>query len=139
MLIRHAYNIFRPTFLLIFAVLQFAACNSGESTNQSNTTQVTDPELIAKGEQLYLTLGCAQCHTKDGKRLMAPTFKGLYGKEEKLNDGSTIVVDADYIKESVLHPEAKIVAGYRPMHPPQAWDLDDETLNALVAFIHSLK
>ncbi|MFQ5630869.1 MAG: c-type cytochrome, partial [bacterium] len=88
---------------------------------------------------LYLSLGCAQCHTRDGKRLLAPTFKGVYGKEEQLSDGSTVVVTDEYIKESILHPEAKIVAGFQPMHPPQSWELDDEKINALIAFIISLK
>lgn len=120
-------------------ILILTACGSNESDGGKDSTDSPSPELIEQGEQLYLSLGCAQCHTKDGKRLLAPTFKGLYGKTENLENGGTVVVNDEYIKESILQPSAKIVAGFQPMHPPQTWDLDEQKLNALVAFIKSLK
>lgn len=131
----------RQTTIAIFCsmILILTACSSNESDSTKNSTDSPSPELIEQGEQLYLSLGCAQCHTRDGKRLLAPTFKGLYGKPENLENGATVIVDDEYIKESILEPEAKIVAGFQPMHPPLIWDLDETKLNALVAFIKSLK
>lgn len=60
---------------------------------------------------------CATCHSIDGSKVVGPTFKGIWGRKEKMSDGSEITVDADYIKESIYKPQAKIVEGYAPVMP----------------------
>ncbi len=94
--------------------------------------------LHKRGELLYQQL-CSSCHTTDGSRLVGPSFKGLYGKMEKLKDGSTVKVDENYIRESILDPTAKIVAGYPPAMPPFQGQLSEDEIQALIAFIKTLK
>ncbi len=91
------------------------------------------------GEKLYAKSLCKTCHSLDGTPGTAPSFKGVFGKRETLADGSTVLVDEAYIKESILTPTAKVVKGFQPVMPPFAGQLGDKQLDALVAFITTVK
>lgn len=72
-----------------------------------------DMTSAERGEIWYIELGCAGCHNLTGEPGGAgPTWKGIYGRQEALIDGSTITVDEAYILESIMNPNAKIVAGF---------------------------
>lgn len=90
------------------------------------------------GKQLAQQFGCLACHAIDGRELAGPTWKGIYGTERELVDGSKVKVDDEYLKESIVNPNAKVVKGYAPSMPayPQ---LSDAQLQALVDYIKSLK
>jgi cytochrome c oxidase subunit 2 len=64
------------------------------------------------GEQLFVQNACATCHSRDGSTLPGPTFKGLYGRDEVMEDGTELTVDENYLRESILRPQAQIVKGY---------------------------
>ncbi len=92
----------------------------------------------ARGEQVFQQY-CAVCHTLDGSPSIGPSLQGLLGREVLLEDGRTITADEAYIRESILDPQAKIVAGYPPVMPgtfQQA--LSAEDLDALVQFLLQL-
>jgi len=96
--------------------------------------------------------GCAGCHSVDGSRLVGPSWLGLYGRTEQLEDGSTITSDEEYIYTAILDPGAQIVAGYPPAMPAiyeqqfadkQAEILADEGIEIdviadLIAYIQTL-
>lgn len=90
------------------------------------------------GELLYRRRGCAQCHSSDGRAMVGPTFLNLYGDEARLDDGTTIRVDENYIRESILEPQAKARAGYRKVMPTYQGQLKDEEIAALIAWIKTL-
>ncbi len=92
-------------------------------------------DLAAQGQRLAGSLGCLACHSVDGTKGIGPSWQGLYGKTETLADGTSIKVDEDYIKDSVLNPSAKIVKGYAAVMP--AFAPSDQELDALIAFIKS--
>src|SRR5690606_5338680 len=79
--------------------------------------------------------GCASCHTTDGSVKTGPSFKGLFGKTETFTDGTTQVVDENYIRESILEPNAKVVSGFSPQMPSFAGRFDDHQIAALIAYI----
>ena len=91
------------------------------------------------GELLYKQQGCATCHSIDGSAKTGPTFKGLWGKDEKLADGKSVKVDENYIRESILEPQAKIVAGYSPAMPTYKGKLSDKKINGIIAYMKTLK
>jgi len=97
---------------------------------------VDETALIAKGKELYGSKGCVACHTLTGAAGAAPTFKGLYGREEILSTGAKIKADDAYLTESMLKPQAKVVKGYAAM--PNMGVEPDET-KALIAFIKAQK
>lgn len=90
---------------------------------------------VAQGQQLAQALGCLACHSLDGSQGVGPSWQGLYGKMETLEDGSRVKVDEPYVRESVLKPAAKVVKGYSPVMP--VFTPSDKELDALVAFIKS--
>ncbi|MCG3195844.1 MAG: cytochrome c oxidase subunit II [Candidatus Omnitrophica bacterium] len=90
------------------------------------------------GEKLYKVRGCAQCHSIDGKANTGPTFKGLMGHEVALKGGTTIVVDENYIRESILEPNAKVVAGFQPVMPTFKGRIKDEEITAIIEYLKTL-
>ena len=90
------------------------------------------------GEILYTSQLCNTCHSSDGTRLNGPTFQNLFGRTEQLTDGSSVVVDENYIRESLMQPNAKVVATYQPIMPTFQGRLDDRQISALIAYIKSL-
>jgi cytochrome c oxidase subunit 2 len=81
---------------------------------------------------------CTTCHSLDGQSGIGPTFKGLYGRAEKLRDGSTVTVNDAFIREKILHPEAKRVAGEFEQEMPRT-DLSSEEIKEIVEYIETLK
>jgi len=95
--------------------------------------------LEEAGAELYQTKACITCHSIDGKPGVAPSFLGLFGSTEKLADGSEILVDENYIRESILNPQAKVTLGYQPVMPTYQGVLKDRQIDALIAYLKSLK
>lgn len=89
------------------------------------------------GEKLFATWGCAACHSFEGARGVGPALDGIFGKSHEMQDGSTVLVDEVYLRESIMQPNAKIVKGYAPVMPTFQGTLNDRQVNALVAFIKS--
>jgi cytochrome c oxidase subunit 2 len=96
-----------------------------------------DPAAAERGKTAAAV--CLACHSIDGSQLVGPTWKGLYGTEEELEDGSTVPVDEAYIHESIIDPMAKITKGYPPSMPPFGGMLTEEQINDIIAFIKSLQ
>jgi cytochrome c oxidase subunit 2 len=81
-------------------------------------------------------LACASCHQDQGGR--APSVKGQFGKERKLVSGETVVMNEDYIRNSILNPQGQLVEGYQPIMPTYKGQVTEEQLVAIVAYIKSL-
>jgi cytochrome c oxidase subunit 2 len=80
---------------------------------------------------------CLSCHSADEKA-RAPVLEQIYGKQVALRSGQTVVADEDYLRESILHPAAKIVAGYESIMPTYEGLISDEELIQLIGFIKAL-
>jgi cytochrome c oxidase subunit 2 len=91
------------------------------------------------GQRIYETRGCKGCHSIDGTPRTGPSFLALYGRNEKLIDESEVPVDENYIRESILEPKAKVVAGYQPVMPSYKGQLKDFQVDGLIAYLKSLK
>jgi cytochrome c oxidase subunit 2 len=83
--------------------------------------------------------GCLVCHTADGTPKIGPTWKGVFGKPEKLIGGTSVTVDENYIRESLIDPAAKIVEGYPPSMPTYAGKLKDAEITGIIEYIKTLK
>jgi cytochrome c oxidase subunit 2 len=93
--------------------------------------------LAENGRTLFENLACANCHKSDGTG-RCPDLTGLFGKDVKLADGSTVKADEGYIRESILRPEAKIVAGYQPSMPTFQGLVTEEGVLQLIEYVKSL-
>jgi cytochrome c oxidase subunit 2 len=93
-----------------------------------------------EGQQISEQTGCLACHSVDGTALVGPTFKGVFGSERSLEDGSTATADESYIRSSILDPGAQIVEGYANVMPTTyEQQLSEDQIEAIVDFIESLR
>ena len=90
------------------------------------------------GKQLFESKGCVACHSIDGSPRVGPSLKGVFGTQVKLEGGGTVVFDDAYFRESVLTPQAKLVAGFPPVQPSYEGQLSDAELAGLLAYVKSL-
>jgi cytochrome c oxidase subunit 2 len=100
-----------------------------------------DLTLAQKGAKLYNSKGCVACHSVDGTVKVGPTWKGLWGKANyEMADGTKLAVDENYIRESILTPNAKVVKGYPSgVMPTYQGQLSEDELSALIEYIKELK
>ncbi|NDD65849.1 MAG: cytochrome c oxidase subunit II, partial [Acidobacteria bacterium] len=89
------------------------------------------------GQKLFASLACSTCH-QDQNRGRGPTLTGLFGSQVKLDNGSTVLADDAYIRESILNPRAKVVAGYQPIMPTFQGQVSEEQIVQLIAYIKSI-
>jgi cytochrome c oxidase subunit 2 len=94
----------------------------------------SDGSLASEGRKLFFSRQCIVCHSRETQR--APLLEELYLKRRPLETGEPVIADEEYLRESILNPRAKIVAGFRPIMPP--YQLKEEEVTQLVAFIKSL-
>lgn len=91
-----------------------------------------------RGQALIAANGCTACHSINGAAGIGPTWLGLFGRQESLADGSVITVDEEYIHESIVAPQAKIVAGFENQLMP-AYNFTDEQIADIIAYIKTLQ
>ncbi len=97
-------------------------------------------ELIEQGRSVADANGCLTCHSTDGSTLVGPSWQGLFGSEKALADGSSVTVDDDYIRMSILDPDAQIAPGFDSGLMPKTFadTLSDDDIDAIIGFIRSL-
>ncbi|HWF43982.1 MAG TPA: cytochrome c oxidase subunit II [Candidatus Kapabacteria bacterium] len=93
--------------------------------------------MADQGAALFQQFGCASCHRSDAQG-QCPRLDGIYGKEQLLEGGEKVVADDSYIRESVLSPLAKVVAGFKPVMPSFQGQVSEEQLQQLIAYIKSI-
>jgi cytochrome c oxidase subunit II len=93
---------------------------------------------VASGEELFATKACNTCHRPDSTA-RAPLLSGIFGTSAHLIDGQTVTVDENYIRESIVNPAAKVVAGYQPIMPTYRDQLNEEEIIQLIRYIQSMK
>jgi cytochrome c oxidase subunit II len=103
----------------------------------------TEAALVAKGgpdagKALVAQNGCGGCHSIDGSKLVGPTWRGLFGSQVKLSDGSVVTANEAYLIESIAKPSAKVVDGF-PDHVMPIFNLTDAQIKNIASYIETLK
>ncbi|MGH7964933.1 MAG: cytochrome c oxidase subunit II [Candidatus Binatia bacterium] len=93
--------------------------------------------LAAAGQKLFQDLACHTCHRGDTQG-RGPVLDGLLGKAVQLQNGQTVIADENYLRESILNPSAKLVAGFQPLMPTFQGLVSEEQVLQLIAYIKSL-
>jgi cytochrome c oxidase subunit 2 len=151
---RYTVAWFEPTETGEFHVFCTEYCGTGHSTMLSKVTVKSEREFeewistgggmaglggVEMGKQLVQSQGCVACHSVDGSKLLAPSLKGMFGKQEKLVGGEAISVDDNYIRESITDPALKVVEGFQPIMPTYKGRLKDVQIDAIIDYIKSLE
>jgi cytochrome c oxidase subunit 2 len=147
---RYTYVWFTPTQVGTYHLFCSQYCGTKHSAMVGQVT-VMKPEdyaewlasgkaegsLASQGEKLFQELGCTTCHRPDsGAR--GPNLQGLYGRPVRLTDNRVIVADDNYIRESILSPNAKVVSGFQPIMPTFQGVVSEEGLVQLTEYIKHL-
>lgn len=99
---------------------------------------VNQQSAATAGQQLYQSLGCVSCHGANAEGGRGPALQGLFNSQMPLNNGQVVKADENYIRESILNPQAKIVAGFGPIMPSFQGQVSEEQLLQLAAYVKSL-
>jgi cytochrome c oxidase subunit 2 len=92
---------------------------------------------VEAGERLFAKLGCASCHAGQDNAL-GPNIAGAYGQQRTFTDGSSTLGDDDYLRESILMPQKKVVNGFQPIMPSFKGLVTESQLMQLIAYIKSI-
>lgn len=117
-------------------VLEEDAWQAWLAGSDATSTNLPPEEL---GRLAFEKWGCMACHALDGGTGLGPSLTGLHGREEHFEDGTSLVADDNYLRESMLSPGARIVRGYTTqVMPSYQGQLKEEDIAAVIAFIKSL-
>ncbi len=94
--------------------------------------------MVESGQPLFQQYGCATCHRTDNQGI-GPSLVGVFGKQVQLDNGQTVTADEEYLRESIVNPHAKTVAGYPAIMPTFQGQISDEGIQQIIAYIKSLK
>jgi cytochrome c oxidase subunit 2 len=100
---------------------------------------VSQVSLSQQGKEVYETKGCVACHSVDGSQKIGPSHKGLYQRKVELADGRTVVADDNYIRGHIENPRGSLVKGYNPVMPTFKGLITETEMNALMAYLKSIK
>jgi cytochrome c oxidase subunit II len=93
--------------------------------------------FAATGQKLFQQLGCATCHRFDTQG-RGPNLVGVYGRPVLLSEGGTVTADDAYLRESILNPGAKVVAGFQPIMPSFQGIVTEDQLLSLIEYVKSI-
>ena len=104
---------------------------------QTWLNQHAEGSLALEGRKLFLKYRCVSCHSADSQA-RAPVLESLYLQRVPLRDGTSVVADETYLRESILKPDAKIVLGWEAIMPTFQGQINEEEMIRLIAFLKSL-
>jgi cytochrome c oxidase subunit 2 len=124
----------RAVLIFLFALL-LAGCGGEKVVSPTGPVEGTLPQAEkgdpAAGKKAFADSGCGNCHT------FAPAgSKGAIGPNL---DDALKGKDADFIKESIVDPNAEIASGFQPnlMPPNYGSQLTSKQIADLVAFLQT--
>jgi cytochrome c oxidase subunit 2 len=133
-------------------------CGQGHSAMLSKVVVLTESDYnkwldekatsngveMSKGEQLLTTNGCLGCHSRDGSKIIGPSFKGLFGSTRSVFDESgnlaEVKADSTYIKHSIYEPNAQVVQGFnKGLMVSYKTTLRDADVDEIIKYMETLK
>ncbi len=150
---RYTYLWFEATEEGEYWVFCTEFCGTGHSDMLAKVRVVTleefnnwlgTPETIGErspaeaGESMFNRYGCIQCHTVDGVASTGPTMLDAYNNERKLADGSNVLMDENYIRESLLDPGAQVRDGFQAVMPTFQGKLNEDKIDWLIAYLKTV-
>jgi len=100
-------------------------------------TGMTEEPMSVAGERLFRRLGCSGCHGVNAS-VRAPLLDGVYGHPVALEDGRFVTADERYIRDSILLPQSRVAAGYKPVMPTFQGHIGEDELLKIIAYIKAI-
>jgi cytochrome c oxidase subunit 2 len=116
----------------------------GENAPEPTTTLRKLPEPPKASEPAGLAIlrakGCLVCHSVDGKPMVGPTLRALYGKQEMVvTNGKlrSVIVDEAHLRMAIQDPMKDVVKGFPPTMPTTP--VSPQELSEVVSYLKTLK
>jgi len=122
--------------IVVMDPADYQAWLSGRGAGVAGSAQ--GGSVADSGAALFASLGCATCHRGESGDL-GPALGGIVGTKVRLQSGESVEVDDAYLRESILNPQAKIVAGFQPVMPTFKGQVSEEDLLQLITYIKTLR
>lgn len=106
---------------------------------ENGSEEMRKMPLKELGKLLYESKGCSTCHTLTGVRGNCPSWKGIYGGMNKMQDGRTMKVDENYIRTTLMNPNSMLLPGYEAIMPSFQGLLREREILALIEFIKTVQ
>lgn len=101
-------------------------------------TKFPEGNWAEAGKELVKRKGCITCHSADGTPGTGPTWKDMFGDTHKYTDGSTHVVDENWLRENILYAQKRVLEGYPNTMPVFAGQINDKEMDAIIFYIKTL-
>ena len=82
--------------------------------------------------------GCNSCHNGTATA-RGPNLAGVYGSKVQMADGSQVLVDDAFLRDTILNPSQHVPAGYAPIMPTYQGQVSEDGLIDLVEFIKGMQ
>ncbi len=100
--------------------------------------------LAEAGKKIFDRMACGSCHGSASELGPIPasqrggSLNGLYGSTVTIKGGRRVKADEEYLRESILRPNEKIVDGYWAIMPSYEGQLTEEQALQLIAYMKTL-
>ncbi len=94
--------------------------------------------LAQNGERLFASMGCNSCHSGNAAA-RGPNLAGVYGSRLTQADGSQVLVNDAYLRDSILNPSQHVTAGFAPIMPTYQGQISEDGLISLVEYIKNMQ
>ncbi len=98
--------------------------------------------LAQRGAKYFQTRACASCHNVDNAAVkVGPSLYQRWAKDVYADDGSKVLFDENYVRESIMLPQAKIAKGFPKPSPMPSFQgqISESELAAIIEYIKGLK
>jgi len=110
-----------------------------DQTRKDKTIWIKAKYMPWKNGARTFNMNCAGCHGIKDDTKTGPPLNQKWGEMETLTDGTQVKVDETYVRESLLTPDAKIVANFSNQMLSFKGKLNDQDILELIAFLEYLK
>lgn len=97
---------------------------------------ITDP--VELGSRVF-SRNCATCHSVGENRIIGPGLGNKWGQTREFSNADPVVFNEEYVRESIIAPNNKVVKGYPAKMNSFAGILSEKEIDYLVEYIKTLK
>lgn len=126
---------FSKIICLLFIVTSFfSGCKS------ANSGKATTKENAEKGDALFHSVGCTQCHSLNGETMYGPALNNILNTSIRvIREGKevSLTVDREYIHRSIHNPEYEKLLDFNKRKMPKT-ELSEDQINQLTDYLISI-
>jgi mono/diheme cytochrome c family protein len=129
----------KVVYFILLAVLALSVVGCGGGDDSGGGADAAAGEALFSSAIIGTQAGCITCHSlTPDEVIVGPSMAGISSRAGSAVSGQSA---EEYIRESILTPDAHLVEGFPAGTMPQVWgdELSDEQLNQIIAYLMTLE